>query len=161
LKRGKPLARTSGLKRTGPLERGDSQLARGERLRPGKRKSKAKIPEQVRARVMRRTAGKCVRPGCNEKAVHTHHLLDEQTWPAVARIEANLVGVCFRCHWDHHFAPDGRLPWEVIPQAAHRLAAELGPRAQRHLEIYYPKSPQGADQSDDSGFVEQRSPGVG
>jgi 5-methylcytosine-specific restriction endonuclease McrA len=140
VKRGKSLARTSGPKRTSGLKRGDSQLARGKPLRSGKRKSKAKIPEQVRGRVMRRTAGKCVRPGCNEKAVHLHHLLDEQMWPAVARVEANLVGVCFRCHWDHHFAPDGRLPWAVIPQATHRLAAELGPKAQVHLERHYPRN---------------------
>lgn len=106
-------------------------------LKPGKRKSKAKIPPEIRAAAKRRSGGVCVHPGCKTKAIHVHHWLSEEHFPELAKIEANLSALCVKHHWAHHYEPDGRLPFSAIPDCTIRLAAKIGPRAQSHLDRYY------------------------
>ena len=135
------------------LER--QQKARPRRaLRQGKRKSKARIPPKVRRRVLARNRGRCCRPGCGKRSGHVHHVLDEQHFPELALVEDNMVGTCPGCNWDHHFKPGGRLPRSAIPSRALRLAAEVGPRAEAHIERYYPRGP-GPAAPGDGGQEEQ------
>jgi len=99
---------------------------------------KARVPAAVRQRVFARSAGRCVRPGCERKAAHIHHWLDEAKFPHLALIEDNMSGTCAQCNWAHHFAPDQRLPRSAIPACALRLAEQAGRGARAHLQRYYP-----------------------
>jgi hypothetical protein len=114
------------------------QRKRAKPLKRIRRKRKATVPQPIREAVMRRSGGICVRPGCERPAIHVHHWLDESLWPELAKVEANLSGTCPWCNWDHHFKPYGRLPFSAIPGCTLRLAAKLGPRAQLHLDRFYP-----------------------
>jgi len=120
-----------------PAKTAEWQRRSRQPLNPGKRKVKAKIPQSVRDAARRRNGGICVRPGCDRKAIQLHHVLDESLWPELAKVEANLVGVCPLCNYRHHFEPDGRLPKSALPPSTMRLVARLGPKAQMHIDRFY------------------------
>jgi 5-methylcytosine-specific restriction endonuclease McrA len=111
---------------------------RKERPPRRQRRRKARVPLEVRGRALRRSRGRCVRPGCGARAAHLHHVLDEALFPELAEVEENLVGMCMRCNLNHHFKPGGRLPRAALPACALRLAEAHGPRAVAHIERYYP-----------------------
>lgn len=104
-----------------------------------RRRRKVCVPKDVRARVFARTKGICVRPGCEQRAVHIHHWFDEQFFPELALDEENMSGACPYCNWNHHNASP-RFPFEAVPACTLALArrADRG-RREAHLARYYPK----------------------
>lgn len=160
---GQPIKRTAALKTDPANARGWQQRSRDRALerqrdrpqakmrvalRRTKPKRKAVVPTEIREAVMRRSGYVCVRPGCDERAVHLHHVLDEEHWPELAKVEANLVGTCPACNWNHHFAPGGKLPVAALPGCALRLVAKLGPRAQIDIARHYVPEPGGTGDND-------------
>jgi 5-methylcytosine-specific restriction endonuclease McrA len=141
VKRSKPL-RADPSKVREFLQRGRGQLRRvpleGRRkpLSRRPRRRKARIPSEVRKRVFARSGGRCVRPDCKNVAVHIHHVLDESNFPELAQAEANMVGTCPWCNWNHHFKPDGRLPRSCLPAVTLALAA-TDDRYELYLERVY------------------------
>jgi 5-methylcytosine-specific restriction endonuclease McrA len=96
----------SPIKRTG-------HLARRGQLAPGRPKSRAKIPEDVKQRVIQCDGGGCV--VCSAPPAHLHHVLPQEHFERFAQTVDNLIPLCFSCHWSLHYEPDGRLRWEQLP----------------------------------------------
>lgn len=126
-------------------------------LRPGKRKRRKPIPREVRARVYARTWGYCAvcaheaglsigRLGGARKAeeagvrriAHPHHVLPVQQFPELELVGENMMGVCAEHHHAHHNSPNGRIPYEALPNVAKALARGNGPR-EAFLDRTYPR----------------------
>lgn len=143
----------SALKRKTPLARGTATLKRTVlRPRPENRKRKATIPAAVRAAVKARSGGRCVmcawldsRPLAilrrGGRIAHLHHVLDEHQWPEYAQEERNLVGLCFDCHWAHHFPGVNarRVAWEALPPEVVAWVCSRGGREQAYISRFYPR----------------------
>lgn len=120
--------------------------AAGTPLRRKRRKRKAKIPKGVRQEALARSGGLCVvcvhdlllagkRVGAAFRAVQLHHVLPEDTWPELAKLADNLVGVCPGDHDDHERA-NRRIPRAALPECSLRLARNEG--LSWYIELTYP-----------------------
>lgn len=144
MKRSKPL-QADPAKTAAWQQRGRARAAENARQRPrqplsqGKRRQKARIPQPIRAAVLRRQGGKCITPGCKGRPAHRHHCLDEQMFPQAACEPGNLVAICPACH-DNHTRAHRRLRREWLPPGLGALAVSIGPRAVSFLERTYPHS---------------------
>lgn len=127
MKRGKPLTRSAPLRSASrPLSRSQG-LARPvaalkrqgalERVAP---RRKAKISPRVRAEVKVRSLGRCI--VCRGRGHQLHHVFDEAAFPALAKLAANLVLVCVRCH-DRHTLAFERIPADKLPDCTLALGA--------------------------------------
>jgi 5-methylcytosine-specific restriction endonuclease McrA len=94
-----------------PLKR-KVELARRAGLTTGKRKARAKIPEDVKQRVLQADGGGCV--VCSAPPAHLHHVLPQEHFERFRETPDNLIPMCFDCHGRHHQA-GGRLRWEQLP----------------------------------------------
>lgn len=80
--------------------------------------------------------------GCGRKCTTIHHVLPVgeslTSWPHLELIEANLVGMYWRCNLAHHTSPNARLLRSRLPQCALELARDEGPVAESYIERTYP-----------------------
>jgi hypothetical protein len=47
--------------------------------------------------------------------------------------------VCPQCHWNHHYAPHGRITRNKVPAVTLALAMREGPKALAYIDRTYPK----------------------
>lgn len=126
-----PLARGT------PLSRGDATLRRTVALAPGKPKRRARIPPHVRKRALARNRNRCI--VCQRRVrLQLHHFLPVRTWPELTTVEANLGGICQRCHEAHECA-HRRIPWTALPECAITLAYSTSGAAAVYFERTYPR----------------------
>lgn len=155
-----PAAIRAWLQRTRtPLERTTELTQRA----PVKRK--ATIPQAVRAAVVDRSGGWCVRclwrydvapadvrqaRGRVGRIAHLHHLLEERNFPAWAQEVRNLIGLCAACH-DEHERAHRRVPWDALPLTCRvwllHVASTDG-AAYRAVRTNYPGAAGDHDQED-------------
>ena len=141
-------------------------VKRNSPLSPGRRKVRPRVPDKVRAEVKRRTHGRChlclwrlgflvgsePAPGIRAellmprtaarwapRIVHLHHVFPVERWPELAKLSANLIGLCHDCHFSHEYpgCKPTRIPREALPAEAIALASGDGPRL-NYLERIYP-----------------------
>lgn len=134
MKRSKPLARTSSLKRAAaPLSR-SKPLGRGNVRLKRSRREKAIMSASTRATALARNSGRCA-CGCGRRSVQVHHVFPRQRWPELTDSPLNVVGVAVRCHERHENAVE-RISLQGV-LCALPLAWRDGPRS-RYLERTYP-----------------------
>lgn len=127
-----------------------------------KRRTKVRIPAGVRKVVKVRSHGACVvclhragidpagpdavavirqalRAGVVRPIQQLHHVFPEQTWPALAKTEACLVGCCVDDHMAHEFVAckPTRIPRAALPAETIALADGDGPM-ENYLARTYP-----------------------
>jgi hypothetical protein len=139
-------------------------VKRNSPLAPGRRKVRPRVPDAVRAEVKQRTHGLChlclyrlgyrlpVAGGAATEPVrqlphrrgakriaHLHHVFPVERWPELAKLSANLIGLCHDCHFGHEYpgCKPTRIPRAALPPEAIALAAGNGPRL-NYLERTYP-----------------------
>lgn len=84
---------------------------------------KSKVPAGARAAAYARTSGRCLM--CPARAVQVHHVLPRHRWPHLAKLAANLVGICPGCH-DNHERAHRRIPRALLPAETLTLAESEG-----------------------------------
>lgn len=102
--------KSTPLRRKTPLKRGASQLARTKiRAVSTKRTTGAdgiEFPDEVKAAVSRRAAGRCEFPGCTRALAHYHHRQPRRRGNGT---EANCLGLCRHHHeWVHAHPAESR-----------------------------------------------------
>lgn len=118
--------------------RENSDLSRGQPLKPSPPKQRARIPNDARKRVYARNGGRCI--VCGKRGPLTvHHVLSVERWPTLELVEDNMVGVHWSpCHAAHENA-SRRIRWQELPECAIRLAHTTSGAAVLELERRYPR----------------------
>lgn len=125
-----------------------SALKRGEPLRPDPEKVRAFLQRRrprkarvshagARSEALRRSGGRCI--VCGERAVHGHHALPVSKWPELTNVADGIIGLCERCHAQHHAAMR-RVRWEELPECVIVLAQTTSGAAALYLERVYPRA---------------------
>lgn len=124
------------MNRRTPLKR-STPLKATTALKPGRRKTRPKLPPNIRQRAFKRSRGKCI--VCQRRVRLTvHHVLPVREWPSLVAVEDNLVGVCGGCHMNHE-AAHRRIRWHELPPCAITLAHATSGAAVVFLERTYPR----------------------
>jgi 5-methylcytosine-specific restriction endonuclease McrA len=104
-------------------------------LKRGRRKSRKRIPKQLRRDVLELTHGYCFL--CQKRpAVHLHHFLAVQRFPEMEFEQDNLTGMCFDCHMAHENASQ-RIGWDELPRRTVEWCREVGDPWLAYLERTY------------------------
>ncbi len=91
--------------------------------RPSNAPKGGRVPAPARKAAFARTHGACIT--CSARAAQVHHVLPRNKWPHLAKLAANLVGICAACH-DEHERAHRRIPRALLPAAALALAEAEG-----------------------------------
>jgi hypothetical protein len=135
MRRGKPMARTKELTRTGPPKR-------KRKTRPFHGVGVA-VENRHLFQEAARTQGFCQAPNCHRSwgvhdphhVVYQQHLIDR----GLPRFDTrNALRLCRRCHRRHHYEPGWRLPTVALRDVNIAYAAlVLGAAAADYLRRYY------------------------
>jgi 5-methylcytosine-specific restriction endonuclease McrA len=126
----------SSLARKTPLARGTATLTRTA-IKPGKRKTRQKMPPGVAAEVKRLSRGRCVRCG-TRRGLQRHHVLPVAIFAEYETEALCMVLACAGCH-DEHERAHRRLRMAELPPRVLAWAMSRGGRESLYVQRTYPR----------------------